>query len=110
MRSNKNACVREKAADAIQTAYGLFRPLLGPRACRFHPTCSEYSFKSLKIHGLFEGAFLSAARIFRCHPWNPGGYDPVPLTRKFRFKSFFTGKPLDKNSTEFLGPNIRETN
>jgi putative membrane protein insertion efficiency factor len=48
-----------------------------PAACRFHPTCSEYSFQSLKKHGLFKGAFFSVLRIARCHPWNPGGYDPV---------------------------------
>lgn len=72
----------EKIADTVQAAYGLFRPLLGPRACRFHPTCSEYGFQSIKKHGLFKGAFLSAARILRCHPWNPGGYDPVPTNTR----------------------------
>lgn len=69
---------RETAANALQAAYRLFRPLLGPRACRFHPTCSEYGFLSLKKHGIFRGALLSAKRISRCHPWHPGGYDPVP--------------------------------
>ncbi|HOW89700.1 MAG TPA: membrane protein insertion efficiency factor YidD [Elusimicrobiales bacterium] len=68
---------REKIAHAARAIYGLLRPLLGPRACRFHPTCSEYSFQSFIKHGLFKGALLSASRIIRCHPWNPGGYDPV---------------------------------
>jgi len=75
----KNPDAREiSAADMLRAAYRLFRPFLGPRACRFHPTCSEYSFQSFKKHGLFHGALLSAKRITRCHPWHPGGYDPVP--------------------------------
>ena len=76
MRSDNNS----RAADAIKTAYKFFRPLMGPRACRFHPTCSEYSFQSFKIYGFIKGAFLSTSRILRCHPWNQGGYDPVPLS------------------------------
>ncbi|MBI4802355.1 MAG: membrane protein insertion efficiency factor YidD [Elusimicrobia bacterium] len=74
---NFNARVRS-AADILYAAYRLFRPLLGPRACRFHPTCSEYSFQSFKKHGLSRGVLLSARRITRCHPWHPGGDDPVP--------------------------------
>lgn len=52
-------------------------PMLGNR-CRFHPSCSEYSMDALRSHGLFKGLWLAFRRIGRCHPWHPGGYDPVP--------------------------------
>jgi putative membrane protein insertion efficiency factor len=52
-------------------------PLLGPR-CRFYPSCSEYALEALSVHGLFRGCQLAFMRILRCHPWHPGGIDPVP--------------------------------
>lgn len=52
-------------------------PFLG-RSCRFHPTCSEYAIDALKRHGPAKGGWLAARRVGRCHPWHPGGYDPVP--------------------------------
>ncbi|MBK6400946.1 MAG: membrane protein insertion efficiency factor YidD [Rhodocyclaceae bacterium] len=52
-------------------------PLLG-RSCRFHPSCSEYAIESLGRHGVVKGLWLSVRRVGCCHPWHPGGYDPVP--------------------------------
>lgn len=59
-------------------AYQLFiSPLLGPR-CRFHPSCSYYAIEALQTHGVFKGSWLALRRLGKCHPWHPGGYDPVP--------------------------------
>jgi putative membrane protein insertion efficiency factor len=59
-------------------AYQLaFSPLLGSR-CRFHPSCSEYSLDALRRYGAMRGLWLAMRRVGRCHPWHPGGYDPVP--------------------------------
>ena len=52
-------------------------PLLAPR-CRFAPSCSEYALTALAEHGAAPGLWLAVKRIARCHPFNPGGYDPVP--------------------------------
>jgi putative membrane protein insertion efficiency factor len=50
-------------------------PMLGP-ACRFEPSCSRYMVESLRKYGLLKGLFKGLARLGRCHPWHPGGYDP----------------------------------
>ena len=56
-------------------------PLL-PRACRFWPTCSEYARLAVVEHGVARGAWLAARRLVRCHPFHPGGYDPLPPARR----------------------------
>jgi uncharacterized protein len=53
-------------------------PSLPPDTCRFYPTCSHYSYQAIYKHGAFKGTFLTAWRVLRCNPFNPGGYDPVP--------------------------------
>ncbi len=55
----------------------IISPMLGPK-CRFEPSCSNYAVSALKTHGLIIGSWLSIKRILKCHPFNPGGYDPVP--------------------------------
>jgi putative membrane protein insertion efficiency factor len=55
----------------------LLSPMLGPR-CRFYPSCSNYAIEALRVHGAARGSLLAARRVGRCHPWNPGGLDPVP--------------------------------
>jgi putative membrane protein insertion efficiency factor len=63
---------------ALIRAYQWFlSPLLGPR-CRFAPTCSEYAIEAISEHGLWRGGWLAIKRVSRCHPFNPGGHDPVP--------------------------------
>lgn len=50
-----------------------------PPSCRFTPTCSQYAVVALRSHGAVQGSWLATRRILRCHPFHPGGHDPVPL-------------------------------
>lgn len=57
------------------------RPMLGPN-CRFYPSCSDYFRDAVEQHGAARGSFLGVRRILKCHPYHPGGFDPVPPRRE----------------------------
>jgi putative membrane protein insertion efficiency factor len=57
-------------------------PLKGGPTCRFHPTCSAYALEALQTHGALHGSWLALRRVGRCHPFSPGGHDPVPQKRE----------------------------
>ncbi len=63
----------------------VYRYLLGPvlgTCCRFYPTCSHYAETAIHRFGILKGSYLAVSRILRCHPFHPGGYDPVPDREK----------------------------
>ncbi|BBB90571.1 membrane protein insertion efficiency factor YidD [Methylomusa anaerophila] len=57
--------------------YRLFLSPLKPPTCRFVPTCSEYALLAIEKYGVVRGTYLAVRRVLRCHPFHPGGYDPV---------------------------------
>ncbi len=59
----------------------LVRPILGNH-CRFYPHCSRYAIEAIEDHGPLKGVWLAMRRVLRCHPWHPGGVDPVPQVTK----------------------------
>lgn len=67
-------------AGSVRAYQLLLRPLV-PAACRFAPSCSEYARAAFLRHGALRGAGLALRRVARCHPWHPGGYDPVPAPK-----------------------------
>jgi putative membrane protein insertion efficiency factor len=58
--------------------YRKFISPIKPPTCRFYPTCSEYALEAIEVHGVIRGSGLSVIRILKCHPFHPGGIDPVP--------------------------------
>ena len=72
-----NRLVTELLRLALRTYQLFISPLLGPN-CRYAPSCSEYAREALLQHGALGGSRLALRRIARCHPYSPGGYDPVP--------------------------------
>ncbi len=63
---------------ALIRFYQLVISPIKPPTCRFYPTCSHYGLESVKRFGGLKGGFLALKRIFKCHPFHPGGFDPVP--------------------------------
>ena len=69
--------MKQVLTTAIRGYKLAIRPILGAH-CRFFPSCSEYAREAIERHGAARGSWLAAKRICRCHPYHPGGYDPVP--------------------------------
>src|SRR4030095_692272 len=64
----------------------LYRLVISPlygNVCRYYPSCSAYALRAVEVHGAARGSWLALRRLLRCHPWAPGGYDPVPGTPEF---------------------------
>lgn len=69
--------LRNSALWLIRCYQQCISPLFG-RRCRFIPTCSQYMYEAIQIHGFFKGIMLGIKRLLKCQPFYPGGYDPVP--------------------------------
>lgn len=72
-------------ASAVVALLRLYKLLVSPflpPACRFEPTCSVYAVEAVEKHGVVRGIVLAARRLGRCHPFHPGGFDPVPAITK----------------------------
>ena len=82
---NFQMLLRKLAVAPIRLYQYSLSPLM-PKNCRFYPTCSAYAHEAVMVHGLFRGGALALWRFVRCHPWNPGGYEPVPPGRESRYQ------------------------
>jgi putative membrane protein insertion efficiency factor len=69
--------MRRLVSRLLQVYKYLVSPLLGEN-CRFYPSCADYAREAVERHGVVRGFWLAARRVVRCHPWHPGGFDPVP--------------------------------
>ena len=69
--------MRAVLTGLIRSYQWAISPLLGPH-CRFYPSCSQYAHEAIERHGVARGVWLAIRRVARCHPWHPGGVDPVP--------------------------------
>lgn len=68
--------MKSAALFVLRVYKKIISPLLPP-SCRFYPTCSDYASEAISKYGLVKGSAMAAKRLCRCHPFNPGGYDPV---------------------------------
>lgn len=78
--------LRKLAVAPIRFYQYCISPLF-PARCRFYPTCSAYAHEAVLTHGIVKGGLLAIHRLLRCHPWNDGGYDPVPASEKSSHQS-----------------------
>lgn len=72
---------REAVKNALTGSIKFYRQWISPAfppSCRFYPTCSAYALEAVEKYGPLKGSWMGLKRILRCHPWNPGGFDPVP--------------------------------
>jgi putative membrane protein insertion efficiency factor len=88
----------------------LISPLYG-NVCRYYPSCSAYALRAVSVHGAVKGSWLTVRRLLRCHPWAPGGYDPVPGTpeaeeeiRDQALRSSTMDSRPEQGGTTLLGP------
>lgn len=77
-KDEKLTGLAEKAAVGLIRCYQILLSSWMPPRCRFYPSCSQYAAMAIEKYGLFRGAAKGVRRILRCHPWNEGGYDPLP--------------------------------
>jgi uncharacterized protein len=73
-------CAKNMIINILTGLVRIYQRFISPfkvSSCRFYPTCSHYSLQALEKYGPIKGMWLTAARIIRCHPFHPGGYDPV---------------------------------
>ncbi len=75
---------------------------LRPATCRFVPTCSQYAIDALTEHGLIRGSWLAVARLLKCGPWHPGGWDPIPDRQTFEDTSDDWGRPATRGESGSL--------
>jgi uncharacterized protein len=75
--------VRHLAALLIRIYQWTVSPLLGP-CCRFYPSCSQYALEAMQRFGVLRGSWLTLLRLSRCHPFHPGGFDPLPQNLRLR--------------------------
>jgi putative membrane protein insertion efficiency factor len=77
-RLGPGALARRLAVAPIAFYRRFVSPLKPTATCRFHPTCSAYAQDAILTHGVLRGGWLAVRRVAKCHPWHPGGLDPVP--------------------------------
>ena len=71
-------------------------PLYG-NVCRYYPSCSAYALRAVEVHGAVKGSWLAGRRLLRCHPWAPGGYDPVPGTPEWAAEQAEQAERLERS-------------
>ena len=79
-----NAIIKKAALFLIKTYQLTLSPRFSHGACRYTPTCSQYTLEAIEIHGVIKGSWLGFLRIMRCNPFFKGGYDPVPPKKEKR--------------------------